>query len=194
LLSDAEERLILVDEDDVALSSAGKLDAHRTGDLHRAFSIFLFRANGDLLIQRRAACKYHSPGLWANTCCGHPRPDEDTLLAGRRRLGEELGIDCALQPGFQTRYRAELGNGLVENELVHILFAVSDAPARCHPDEASDVKGISLEALGADIKASPETYAVWIVRYFDRHAEALARHRDDILARHHQGQRHPATP
>lgn len=179
---ETEEQLILVDERDQALRAAGKLEAHRSGDLHRAFSVFVFRSDGQLLLQKRAASKYHSPGKWANTCCGHPRPDEDTVAAGERRLMEELGLACRLQPGFQARYRAELENGLVENELVHVLFGCSDAPARPHPAEASEVALVGLDALAGALVAMPERYAVWLVRYFERHRAAIAHQRDRILS------------
>jgi len=181
-IPESEEQLILVDEEDIALAPAGKLDAHRTGDLHRAFSVFVFRPDGQVLIQKRADTKYHSPGQWANTCCGHPRPEEDTVAAGERRLGEELGLSCRLQTGFKTRYRAELGNGLVENELVHVLFGVTDAPVFPNPAEASDVRSISLEKLSAGIRQTPDIYAIWIVRYFERHATEIAANWDRMLS------------
>ncbi len=179
---EADERLVLVDEQDRALRTAGKLDAHVTGALHRAVSVFLFRSDGRLLIQQRALGKYHSPGKWANTCCGHPRPGEDTLAAGERRLREELGLRAQLHDGFRARYRARLENGLVENELVHVLFGISDARAEPHPEEARAVDAIGLDDLSERLCTEPDRFAVWLQRYFHDHADDLARHRDRSLA------------
>lgn len=181
-VAEVDEQLILVDESDRELRPAGKLDAHRSGALHRAFSVFVFRSDGRLVIQQRAGAKYHSPGKWANTCCGHPRPREETVAAAERRLMEELGMACRLQPGFCARYRAEFDNGLIENELVHVLFGVSDASAVPHPAEAAGVDAVSLDKLADEIAAAPDRFAVWLVRYFERHAAEIARHRDRILA------------
>ncbi|MEM7765874.1 MAG: isopentenyl-diphosphate Delta-isomerase [Pseudomonadota bacterium] len=180
-IPESEEQLILVDEADTEIRAAGKIDAHVTGALHRAFSVFLFRPDGNLLLQQRAESKYHSPGKWANTACGHPRPFEDTREAGERRLYEELGIHCALTTGFQARYRAELENGLVENELVHVLFGVSTAGAALNPDEASAVATISLERLARQLTDAPDQFAVWLVQYFARYAAEIAFHRDRVV-------------
>src|SRR6516225_11688454 len=114
----AEEKVILVDENNRATGAAGKTMVHRRGLLHRAFSIFLLDDRGRIVLQRRNPNKYHSGGLWANSCCGHPRPGEQTLSAARRRLNEELGISDPLEFGFFARYSAELDHGMRENELV----------------------------------------------------------------------------
>ncbi|MEO0816588.1 MAG: isopentenyl-diphosphate Delta-isomerase [Pseudomonadota bacterium] len=181
--TDIREQLILVTEDDATLAPAGKLETHRSGALHRAFSVFLFRPNGALLLQKRAPVKYHSAGKWANTCCGHPRPGEDVLSAAERRLTEETGITASLEEGFKARYRADLDNGMIENELVHVVFGISGVEGRLNPEEVSDYRNIGLEALGEDIANRPETYAVWLVKYFERHAEQIAHHRDLVLSR-----------
>src|SRR3954466_133771 len=132
------EQLILVDENDTQVGVAEKMDVHPRGVLHRAFSVFVFDGEGRLLMQRRAAGKYHSPGLWSNTACGHPRPGEPTDAAARRRLSDELGVTCGeLRPAGVLRYRTELGE-LVENEVDHLLVTrVDDAP---RPDPA-EVEG-----------------------------------------------------
>ena len=118
----ADEQLILVDERNRAIGSGGKQAIHRSGLLHRAFSIFMVDQQGRILLQQRSPRKYHSGGLWANSCCGHPRPGERTISAARRRLGEELGLDDALAFGFFARYRADLDHGMHENEFVYVYF------------------------------------------------------------------------
>lgn len=182
MLDEASETLILVNEDDVALSTSGKLEAHRSGELHRAFSVFVFRSDGTVLLQRRADTKYHSGGQWANTCCGHPRPGEDIIVAGERRLEEELGFHCELGAGFKARYRAELDNGMIENELVHVLFGRSDAVPVPNPDEASATRCMTLDELGEDIQRNPQDYAVWLVTYFAAHARQIAEARDSLFS------------
>lgn len=181
-IREQDEQLILVDEADREIRADGKLSAHRNGALHRAFSVFVFRPNGDLVLQRRAATKYHSAGKWANSACGHPRPFEDTVKAGERRLAEELGLSCRLTPAFQARYEARFENGLVENEFVHVLFGVSDAPAAPDPNEASAVQAIDLATLAEQIAAEPGRFAVWLRHYFNRHLSEIMVHRDRMLS------------
>ena len=118
----SEEQLILVDERNRATGTAGKTAIHRAGLLHRAFSIFVVDARGRIVVQQRSPGKYHSGGLWANSCCGHPRRGERTIAAARRRLREELGVTSALSFGFFARYQAALGNGMHENEFVYVYF------------------------------------------------------------------------
>jgi isopentenyl-diphosphate delta-isomerase len=155
------ENVVLIDEEDGALGEGEKLDVHRSGVLHRAFSVFAFNAAGELLLQRRALTKYHSGGLWTNTCCGHPRPGEATADAARRRLGEELGIGCGeLRPSGVLRYRAEIVD-LVENELDHLLVTeVSEAPVP-DPDEVVEWRFIAPAELDAWIQARPEDFTAW---------------------------------
>jgi isopentenyl-diphosphate delta-isomerase len=155
------ENVVLIDEEDAALGEGEKLDVHRSGVLHRAFSVFAFNAGGELLLQRRALSKYHSGGLWTNTCCGHPRPGEATADAARRRLGEELGIGCGeLHPSGVLRYRAEIVD-LVENELDHLLVTdVSDDPVP-DPDEVVEWRFIAPGELDAWIEARPEEFTAW---------------------------------
>jgi isopentenyl-diphosphate delta-isomerase len=155
------ENVVLIDEEDGALGEGEKLDVHRSGVLHRAFSVFAFNAAGELLLQRRALTKYHSGGLWTNTCCGHPRPGEATADAARRRLGEELGIGCGeLRPAGVLRYRAEIVD-LVENELDHLLATeVSEEPVP-DPDEVVEWRFIARDELDAWIEARPQDFTAW---------------------------------
>ena len=138
----SEEQLILVDERNRATGSAGKTAIHRSGLLHRAFSIFMVDDRGRIVLQQRSREKYHSGGLWANSCCGHPRPGERTLSAARRRLGEELGVTGELSFGFFARYEAELGNGMHENEFVYVYFGRLQAEPKPDPAEIADVAAL----------------------------------------------------
>jgi isopentenyl-diphosphate Delta-isomerase len=160
-LSVVIENVVLIDEEDAPLGEGEKLDVHRSGALHRAFSVFAFNARGELLLQRRALGKYHSGGLWTNTCCGHPRPGESTADAARRRLFEELGISCGeLRPAGVLRYRAEIAD-LVENELDHLLVTeVTDEPDP-NPEEVVEWRFIAPEELSAWIDERPEAFTAW---------------------------------
>jgi isopentenyl-diphosphate delta-isomerase len=155
------ENVVLIDEADAALGEGEKLDVHRQGSLHRAFSVFAFNAAGELLIQRRALSKYHSGGLWANTCCGHPRPGETTEDAARRRLFEELGMTCGdLAPAGVYRYRAEIKD-LVENELDHLLVThVTDTPEP-NPEEVVEWRFVALDELSAWLDERPQDFTAW---------------------------------
>jgi isopentenyl-diphosphate Delta-isomerase len=155
------ENVVLIDEADAALGEGEKLDVHRQGALHRAFSVFAFNAAGELLLQRRAWSKYHSGGLWTNTCCGHPRPGEETAGAARRRLGEELGIGCGeLRPAGVLRYRAEIKD-LVENELDHLLVTTVSEEPQPDPDEVVEWRFIAPDELSAWIDKRPEDFTAW---------------------------------
>ncbi|MBL9189160.1 MAG: isopentenyl-diphosphate Delta-isomerase [Opitutaceae bacterium] len=171
------ETLIVVNEQDRAIGRGEKLAVHAAGRLHRAFSIFLVDARGRLLLQRRSRAKYHSAGLWANSCCGHPRPGERTLAAARRRLGEELGASAPLRFGFKARYRTALPNGLVENEIVHVCFgpAPAESALALNPSEVSAVDFLTLPALRRDIARRPRRYAYWLRHYLKNHYAALRR-------------------
>lgn len=156
-----DDAVVLVDERDREQGTAGKLDAHRRGLLHRAFSAFVFDAQGRLILQRRAAAKYHGGGLWTNTCCSHPRPGETPLAGAARRLREEMGFACELRPAFAFLYRAEVGCGLVENEYDHVLtggFAGTPLPA---PDEVGAWQAVAPAELLADVARRPAAYSVW---------------------------------
>jgi isopentenyl-diphosphate delta-isomerase len=155
------ENVVLIDEADAALGEGEKLAVHRQGTLHRAFSVFAFNAAGELLLQRRALSKYHSGGLWTNTCCGHPRPGESVEEAARRRLSDELGMTCGdLEPAGTYRYRAEIKD-LVENELDHLLVTtVSDDPVP-NPDEVVEWRFIALDELSRWLDERPEDFTAW---------------------------------
>ncbi|HEV3471368.1 MAG TPA: isopentenyl-diphosphate Delta-isomerase [Pyrinomonadaceae bacterium] len=156
------EQVILVDEADREVGTGGKLEAHREGALHRAFSVFVFDRRGRLLLQKRAAGKYHSGGLWSNTACGHPRPGEATAEAARRRLREEMNFDCELREAFGFVYRAELRGGLVEHEYDHVFVGVYDGEPSPDAAEVEDWKWLSVEELRRGLEAEPERYSPWL--------------------------------
>ncbi len=156
------ERVILVERDDTAIGSAEKLAAHHAGLLHRACSVFVFNRAGELLIQRRALGKYHSGGLWSNSCCGHPRPRESTVQAARRRLKEEMGVDCPqLERATAIVYRASLGRGLFEHEYDHIFVGRSDAPPALNPSEADDYAWRDLAVLLPEMRDHGARFTMW---------------------------------
>jgi isopentenyl-diphosphate Delta-isomerase len=169
------DHIILVDENDRALGRAEKHSAHRSGLLHRAFSVFLCDADGRLLLQQRHASKYHSGGLWANSCCGHPRIREQTKAAARRRVKEELGVDVDLTLGFRSRYHTSFANGLHENEIVHVFFGRLDEPANPDPSEVADLRLSDLSRIKQDIHLKPDIYAYWFRHYLGAHFDEIAR-------------------
>ncbi len=164
-MSEAEEQMVLVDETDTALGTAGKFEAHREGRLHRAFSVIVWDREGRLLLQKRSIGKYHSGGLWTNACCGHPRPGETAADGAARRLQEEMGFVCPLTGLGTIQYRAELDNGMTEHELVHVFRGVYDGAISPNPEEAEGYQWVSLEALRGDIASSPQRYSAWLKQY-----------------------------
>jgi isopentenyl-diphosphate delta-isomerase len=158
-----DDVVVLVDARDLAVGVAPKLEAHRTGQLHRAVSVLLFDDAGRVLLQRRAAAKYHSAGLWSNTCCGHPRPGESVASAGGRRLRDELGImGCRLTSVAAFQYRAELGNGLVEHEVDHVLIGHWNGSASPDPREVMETRWVERGLLLADLTLTPDRYTTWV--------------------------------
>ena len=155
------EHIILVDEHDGAIGVGEKLITHLQGKLHRAVSIFIFNSKGQLLLQQRAPSKYHSGGLWTNTCCGHPRPNELTLDAAKRRLWEEMGICCELTKAFEFTYKAPLDNQITEYEFDHVFIGQFEGSPNPNPEEASAWKWMAPEALEQDILDHPQHYTVW---------------------------------
>jgi len=164
-MDDTAEHVILVDQDDREVGTAPKLAAHERGQLHRAFSVLVHDGAGNLLLQKRSPRKYHSGGLWTNTCCGHPRPGEDTAAAAKRRLQEEMGFTCALAPIGTLTYRADVGRGLVEHELVHLFAGEYHGPV--HPDaqEAETHAWRPLEQIRRDAVSTPDLFTAWFRRY-----------------------------
>jgi isopentenyl-diphosphate Delta-isomerase len=173
---DDRSQVVLVDAADRALGLAEKLDAHRTGALHRAFSVFVFDPAGRTLLQRRALGKYHSGGLWSNACCSHQGKEGD-LAQARAWLREEMGLDCALAAVDRTLYRAEVGDGLVEHEMDHVLCGVSAGTPAPNPAEVMDWQWMTWDALAADVAHHPERYSAWLALLLPRCAVALARYR-----------------
>lgn len=167
------EELILVDERNRATGHAEKWAVHQRGLLHRAFSIFLVDAAGRVLLQRRSRAKYHSGGLWANSCCGHPRPGERTAAAARRRLREELGADSPLNFGFRARYRTALPHGLTENEIVYVYFGPAPAVLQPNPDEVAGTTWTDFDDLRRDVRQRPGRYAYWLRYYLENHSAAI---------------------
>lgn len=170
-----EDILILVNEANRAIGTGGKLAVHQQGLLHRAFSIFLFDDKGCVLLQRRALGKYHSGGLWANTCCGHPRARERTDAAAHRRLGEEMGMRASLRFGFRARYQTSLDHGLTENELVYVYVGRVAGTMALNPDEVCDTRLMPLADLIKDTASDPQAYAYWLRHYLTRHADEVQR-------------------
>lgn len=154
------EKVVLVNKKDEEVGTEEKLKAHQKGKLHRAFSVFLFNKKGDFLIQKRAESKYHSPGLWTNTCCSHPKPNEELKKAAQRRLKEEMGISCDLKKKFNFIYKAEMGN-LTEHEFDHVFFGEFNGKPKPNKKEVSDWKRISPVDLRKDIKKNPWKYTPW---------------------------------
>ena len=163
-----KEEVILVDEQDRQTGIAEKMEAHENGWLHRAFSVFVFNGRGELLLQQRAMEKYHSGGLWTNTCCSHPRPGEDTRAAAERRLLEEMGFQVALEKVFDFLYKAGFDNGLIEHEFDHVFVAGYEGPVDTNPDEVMDHAFRSLSQIEADLDADPGQFTAWFRLAFPR--------------------------
>ena len=164
-----EEQVILVDEQDVQTGVCNKLQAHQAGLLHRAISVFIFNSEGKMLLQRRAHTKYHSGGLWTNTCCSHPRPGEDTLKAAQRRLKEEMGLnEDHLFFMFTFIYKARLDNELTEHELDHVFIGKTDEQPKPDPAEVCDYRYLSIEEINKDLEENPEKYTYWFKLIFEK--------------------------
>ena len=163
----SKEKVILVDKNDNQVGLMPKLEAHQKGILHRAFSVFVFNNKYELLLQKRATSKYHSGGLWTNTCCSHPRDGEDIMDAANRRLYEEMGIRTNLRKVFDFIYKAELDNQLSENEFDHVLYGVYNDDPVLNFEEADDYMWADMNTIKDDIENNPENFTVWFKIAFD---------------------------
>ena len=155
------EQVILVDESDNEIGIEEKIKAHQKGKLHRAFSVFVFNDEEQLLLQKRAKTKYHSGGLWTNTCCGHNRPSEELKQAAKRRLREEMGLECGLKKIFSFVYKTKFKNGLIEHEYLHVFEGTSNKIPDLNKEEAEDYQYVSLNMLEKDMLSNPKKYTAW---------------------------------
>ena len=170
-----KEYVILVDTADSELGTMEKIEAHEKAVLHRAFSVFIFNDRGELMLQQRAAHKYHSPLLWTNTCCSHQRQGESNIQAGKRRLQEEMGFEVDLEEKFHFVYKAEFDNGLTEHELDHVMVGYYNEKPIINPEEVASWRWIDMEVLQKDMKDNPQDYTVWFKIIFDRFVEFLTK-------------------
>lgn len=168
-----KEFVVLVDEYDRETGVQEKLQAHLDGQLHRAISVFVSNSRGEMLLQRRAPGKYHSAGLWTNTCCSHPRPNEQVHTAAQRRLFEEMGIITALVPAFTFVYKAVLDNGITEYEYDHVFRGVSDMIPEPNADEVCEWKYADYQSLKYDMEQRPDHYTEWFKICLRQHAAAI---------------------
>ncbi len=160
------ENVILVDENDNELGTMEKLEAHRKSKLHRAISVFIVNSRGEWLLQRRAMNKYHTAGLWSNTCCSHPFPGENNLDAANRRLREEMGLQTQLKEIFHFIYREKLNDNFTEYELDHVFLGLSNDNPNIDPNEVLEWKRIPYKELIKDINRNPEKYTVWFRKLY----------------------------
>jgi isopentenyl-diphosphate Delta-isomerase len=161
------EYVVLVDHDDAPLGLQEKQAAHVAGELHRAFSVFIFDRNGRMLLQQRAVTKYHSPGLWSNTCCSHPRPGETPAGGARRRLVEEMGFYCPLHPAFSFIYRADVGGGLIEHEYDHVFIGHFEGAPDPDPAEGGGWRWVTVEQVRTEMLRHPGRFTPWFHIAFD---------------------------
>jgi isopentenyl-diphosphate delta-isomerase len=169
-----EDKVILVDLNNNQVGLMPKLEAHEKGVLHRAFSVFVFNENGELMLQRRSLVKYHSPGLWTNTCCSHQREGESNIESGKRRLNEEMGFTTELTEKTSFIYKAEFDNGLIEHEFDHILVGYFDNSPKINTKEVDSWKWMSMESVQDDINESPENYTAWFKIIFKKYYKFIS--------------------
>ncbi len=171
----AEEQVILVDKDDKQIGLMPKIEAHEKALLHRAFSVFVFNDTGELMLQQRAAEKYHSPLLWTNTCCSHQRDGETNLEAGKRRLQEEMGFVCDLEEVFSFIYKAPFDNGLTEHELDHIMVGSFNENPKINKEEVQDYKWMTLQEVKADMELNSDNYTAWFQIIFEKYYNFISK-------------------
>lgn len=169
-----EEKVILVNEKNEPQGLMEKIEAHEKGLLHRAFSVFIFNDKGEMMLQRRALQKYHSPGLWTNTCCSHQRINESNVEAGKRRLMEEMGFQVELKEKYSFIYKAPFDNGLTEHEFDHILVGTYNENPKINPDEVAEWKWMDIPTLKADLESNPENYTAWFKIIFDQYYKYIS--------------------
>ena len=163
-----EEKVTLVNSNDEPIGLMPKMEAHEKALLHRAFSVFVINSNNEMMLQQRALQKYHSPGLWTNTCCSHQRDGEENIEAGLRRLQEEMGFETPLEYLFNFIYKAPFDNGLTEHELDHVMLGRYEAEPSINPEEVASWKWMDIDLIHADLINNPANYTVWFVIIFDR--------------------------
>jgi len=169
-----EDKVILVDNNDNKIGLMPKLEAHEKGILHRAFSVFIFNNDGELMLQRRALTKYHSPGLWTNTCCSHQRDGETNIISGKRRLNEEMGFDTELFEKTSFIYKAKFDNGLTEHEFDHVLVGSYNHSPIINSIEVDSWKWMSMENVKKDIKDHPDNYTAWFKIIFEKYYKYIS--------------------
>ncbi len=167
------ERVVLVDENDNELGTMEKMEAHQKGLLHRAFSVFIFNKNGEMLLQQRSLRKYHSGGLWTNACCSHPRKDETPIDAAHRRLKEEMGFETSLKKAFDFTYKANFSNGLSEHEFDHVFVGHYDGKVEPNFAEVESYAFRSLDRLDAGVKEYPDFFTEWFLIAYPKLKEWL---------------------
>jgi isopentenyl-diphosphate delta-isomerase len=163
-----KDSVILVDENDLQYGTMEKHEAHKKGKLHRAFSIFIINDSRQLLLQKRAHTKYHSPGLWTNTCCSHPRPDENIHKAAKRRLMEEMGFDCKLEEKFSFIYKTAFNNQLIEHEYDHVFFGKYDKDPVPYLVEVAEWKWMDISEVSHDLKQNRQKYTYWFYPIWEK--------------------------
>jgi len=156
-----EQEVVLVDEQDQPTGTMEKMEAHQKGLLHRAFSVFIFDSKGRMLLQQRAAEKYHGAGLWTNACCSHPYPGEETKDAAERRLAEELGFHTELSEIFSFTYHASVENNLIEHEFDHVFAGEYGAIIYPNPHEVADYTYVTMEQIRQNMERHPEKFTSW---------------------------------
>ena len=175
-------QVILVNEQDEPTGAMEKIEAHEKGLLHRAFSVFIFNEQGEMLLQQRALGKYHSPNLWTNACCSHPAPGEEVSAAAHRRLKEEMGFDTELEKAFAFTYRAEFENGLTEHEFDHVFVGRYNGPVNPDPLEVSRYRYLNLRELRKELQEQPGLFTEWFKIAYPRLEEYLANREPEVLS------------